>query len=66
LTPAALHALSLGLFSVSSVAMGFSQNTCLPFAARSIWSAWNELGEQTRRHHIRIGNYIHGFSGEFD
>jgi hypothetical protein len=46
-TPASLHALIASTVSAKSVAMGFSQKTCFPFAAHAlIWSAWNCDGEQ--------------------
>ena len=47
LTPAWLHALIASIVSGKSVAIGFSQKTCLPAAAHAlIWSAWNCDGEQ--------------------
>mmetsp|Transcript_1044 Transcript_1044/g.2896 ORF Transcript_1044/g.2896 Transcript_1044/m.2896 type:complete len:227 (-) Transcript_1044:124-804(-) len=47
LTPAELQALIASIVSARSVAIGFSQNTCLPAAAHAlIWSAWNWDGEQ--------------------
>merc|ERR1719440_1064889 len=47
LTPAELHALIASMVSGRSVAIGFSQKTCLPAAAHAlIWSAWKEDGEQ--------------------
>merc|ERR1712185_519032 len=47
LTPAELHALIASIVSGRSVAIGFSQNTCLPAAAHAlIWSAWYCDGEQ--------------------
>ena len=47
LTPASLHALIASTVSCRSVAIGFSQKTCLPAAAHAlIWSAWNCEGEQ--------------------
>ena len=47
LMPASLHALIASIVSGRSVAIGFSQNTCLPAAAHAlIWSAWYCDGEQ--------------------
>lgn len=47
LTPASLHALIASTVSERSVAIGFSQNTCFPFAAQAlICSAWKDDGEQ--------------------
>mmetsp|Transcript_7940 Transcript_7940/g.26945 ORF Transcript_7940/g.26945 Transcript_7940/m.26945 type:complete len:249 (+) Transcript_7940:517-1263(+) len=47
LTPAALQASMASMVSGRSVAIGFSQNTCLPAAAHAlIWSAWYWDGEQ--------------------
>merc|ERR1719203_1284432 len=47
LTPASLHALIAVTVSARSVAIGFSQKTCLPAAAHAlICSAWNCDGEQ--------------------
>lgn len=42
-----LHALMASIVSGRSVAIGFSQKTCLPAAAHAlIWSAWKLDGEQ--------------------
>ena len=47
LTPASFIALIASMVSGRSVAIGFSQKTCLPAAAHAlIWSAWNCEGEQ--------------------
>ena len=47
LTPAVFIALIASIVSGRSVAIGFSQNTCLPAAAHAlIWSAWYCDGEQ--------------------
>ena len=58
LTPAALQALIASTVSVNSVAIGFSQNTCLLLAAQAlICSAWNELGLQIQTASTTFGIY---------